>query len=348
MPQLTSSIQPQEATKLLLKKLPSRRMRDVVERRFGLKGGKRHTLDAIGKEYKITRERVRQIETDALRHLAESSTSSDIQPTLHALEAHIRNHGSVMAEPHLFATVAVARLHPHVRLLMNVGRQFQSVDETDDYRERWALDRAAVERGEKIMTGVVRDLEGRGAPVSEKELHETIGRNVRELTEETPEGEHVLAALRETHKLIRKNPYGEYGLTSWTTVNPRGVRDKAYVVLNKERKPMHFENVARAITNAGWSKKKAHPQTVHNELIKDSRFVLVGRGLYALKEWGYEPGTVKDVMVSTLKEASQPMTKDDVIQKVLGQRFVKAPTILLNLQNKSLFRRLDDGKYTLV
>jgi hypothetical protein len=250
-------MQPQEATKLLLKKLSSRRMRDVVERRFGLKGGKRHTLDAIGKGYKITRERVRQIESDAIRHLAESSASADIQPTFRALEAHILNHGSVMAEPHLFATVADARSYPHVRLLMNIGHQFHLVDENDEYRERWALHQTDVERGEKIMAGVVRDLKERNTPVSEKELHEMISRNMRETAADQPAEEPVLSALRETHKSIRKNPYGEYGLTSWAAVSPRGVRDKAHVVLAKSGKPMHFQDVARAITTVGWSKRKA-------------------------------------------------------------------------------------------
>jgi hypothetical protein len=106
--------------------------------------------------------------------------------------------------------------------------------------------------------------------------------------------------------------------------------------------------VAERIDKAGWSKRRAHPQTVHNELIKDPRFVLIGRGLYALKEWGYEPGVVREILVSVMKEAGTPLSKDDIVRLVSERRFVKPQTILLNLQNKSLFRRTEDGKYTLV
>ena len=51
---------------------------------------------------------------------------------------------------------------------------------------------------------------------------------------------------------------------------------------------MHFKEVAEAISKTFG--KKTHYATCHNELIKDSRFVLVGRGMYALAEWGYQAG----------------------------------------------------------
>ena len=126
------------------------------------------------------------------------------------------------------------------------------------------------------------------------------------------------------------------------------MRDKAYVALSRAKKPLHFTDVARAITSASWSNRKAHPQTVHNELIKDSRFVLVGRGFYALREWGYEPGVVRDVIVRTLKDSPRPLPKEKIVELVLQKRLVKPPTVFLNLQNKTIFKRLDDGTYTLV
>lgn len=116
--------------------------------------------------------------------------------------------------------------------------------------------------------------------------------------------------------------------------------------MSRTGKPLHFREVATAISKSGWSAKKAHPQTVHNELIKDSRFVLVGRGTYGLAEWGYTPGTVANVIVSLLKSAKKPLTKEEIAQKVLAARFVKPNTVFLNLQNRELFRRTPEG-YTL-
>lgn len=347
MTKINLSIPPQEATKIILKKLPTKRMRDVLEKRFGLKGSRRHTLESIGREYKITRERVRQIEADALKHLGREENLAEIKPVLTAIHDHIKNHGEVMAENHLFSTLTDKRYHSHLALLLGIGNGFRLAPETDYYHNRWAVNTTSVDKVETIMKNVVGDLSLKGKPVSKKELDAIVDRNAKSVSGSALES-HVLESYLVSSKVIDKNPYGEYGLVTWPTINPRGIKDKAYVALSKEGKAMHFLEIAGAINSAGWSKRKAHPQTVHNELIKDHRFVLVGRGLYALKEWGYEPGVVRDVLVSVLKEAKKPLEKEEIIKGVLERRFVKAPTILLNLQNKNLFKRNEDGKYTLV
>jgi len=55
---------------LWLSKL-NEKQREVVERRFGLHGHERSTLEEVGQEIGVTRERVRQIQMDALRRLRE-------------------------------------------------------------------------------------------------------------------------------------------------------------------------------------------------------------------------------------------------------------------------------------
>ena len=338
---------PQEATKAILKNLPSRRMRDVVEKRFGLRGGSAHTLQAIGKEYKITRERVRQIEYEALKQLRKEDHLNDAAPVFQAIMAHVASNGGMMAEHELFASLCENRYHPHVGLLLDISPAFQRVAETDDFHQRWTVNKEHGASAEKIVASVVKELEESKRTVSADELHASVARAAKEVRGEAPE-QHVIQSLLASSKSIRKNPYGEFGLAWWPSINPSGVKDKAYVAIVKAGTPLHFREVAEVINKAGWSKKKAHPQTVHNELIKDKRFVLVGRGLYALKEWGYEPGAVRDVIVSVLKDARKSLTKDEIVTAATKKRLVKVPTILLNLQNKKLFKRLNDGTYALV
>ncbi|MEK7074256.1 MAG: sigma factor-like helix-turn-helix DNA-binding protein [Patescibacteria group bacterium] len=338
---------PQEATKIILKNLPSRRMRDVVEKRFGLRGGGAHTLQAIGKEYKITRERVRQIEYDALKQLRKDEHLQDVAPVFQAIKAHVTAHGGIMTEHELLASLCDSRYHPHVSLLLDIGPSFHRVAESNDYHQRWAVNKDIAHRVEKVLDASVKELEGNKRTVSAEELHGVISRAAKEVHGENVE-DHVVQTMLATSKHIHKNPYNEYGLAWWPSINPSGVKDKAYVAITKAAKPLHFREVAEVINKAGWSKKKAHPQTVHNELIKDKRFVLVGRGLYALKEWGYEPGAVRDVIVSVLREARKSLTKDEIVTQATKKRLVKVPTILLNLQNKKLFKHLSDGTYTLV
>lgn len=340
-------ISPNDAVKILLQSLPAKRMRDVLERRFGLKGGKKATLEEIGGAYKITRERVRQIEADAMRRLRERD-HEEVRPLLISLESVVREHGDVMADHHLMSYSASPRIHPHLQFLLHTHPGFSYIAETEAFHPRWTGDRAVAEEAEKTMTRVAKRLEESGIPVAEDRLHAF-------LTAEAGAGgkealsEKVRHAYLQSAKLIKRNPYGEYGLVSWPTVCPRGIKDKAYAALFKAGRPMHFRDVASAIDRAGWSgKKKAHPQTVHNELIKDPRFILVGRGIYALKDWGYESGTVRDILVSLLTNSPHPLTRDELVRQAGERRMVKAQTILLNLQDRTYFKRTEDGGYTLV
>ncbi|MDP6703964.1 MAG: HTH domain-containing protein, partial [archaeon] len=129
---------------------------------------------------------------------------------------------------------------------------------------------------------------------------------------------------------------------------PKGIKDKAYVVLKNTGKPLHFTQVAALIAELqevlAKTQKQVLPQTVHNELIKDPRFVLVGRGMYALREWGYQAGTVKDVLKAVLKKHG-PLTKQELMKAAKKEREVKDSTILLNLQDKNVFAKDAQGRY---
>ncbi|MEK7176190.1 MAG: hypothetical protein AAB695_02330, partial [Patescibacteria group bacterium] len=122
----------------------------------------------------------------------------------------------------------------------------------------------------------------------------------------------------------------------------KGVRDYAYLAVKRHGEPMHFSEVAQAIGTL--FSKKAHIATTHNELIKDPRFVLVGRGLYALSEWGYMSGVVKDV-IRKIIEKEGPLTREKIVEKVLKERYVKENTILVNLQNSKYFKKDKDNHY---
>lgn len=322
-------------------------MQDVIRRRFGLSGGKVATLESIGREYKITRERVRQIEADALKLLRRDEHLTALRPLFQVLEARLAGLGNLAAHHRFLSECTDKANHRDLVLLLTLNKLFHRLPETDAQHERWTLDRQIAAAVEKVLAGLAHDLEKTTATVSEQKLYEIAAKNAVEVMGHEPE-QPVLEAYLAISKLISKNPYGEYGLISWPTISPTGVKDKAYAALAKSGQPLHFRQVALAIDQAGWSRRKAHPQTVHNELIKDKRFVLVGRGLYGLAQWGFEPGAVREVLMSVFKAAQKPLSKEQAIKLVLEKRAVKPQTILLNLQNKSLFRKTDNETYTLV
>jgi len=76
--------------------------------------------------------------------------------------------------------------------------------------------------------------------------------------------------------------------------------------------------------------------------------VLIGRGIYALRDWGYKPGRVVDVIKEILKKATRPLTQEEIIKRVKEQRFAQENTIILNLHNKKYFKKLPDKRYTLI
>lgn len=340
-------LHPQDAAKYICGTLPARRMRDVLERRFGLKGGHKATLEEIGAIYKITRERVRQIEADAIRRVARPENLSYMDPLLNTISEDLSLRGEVVSSAPLFEALAERRAHPHLHFLLSLAPAFSFLPETDEFHPRWTINVSTATLAEETMCETARVLETYGYPIGQDALMEIVAR-AAEGVFHRPVAQAHLETYAATSKVIRQNPYGEFGLVSWPAVTPRGIKDKAYTAFRHHAHPAHFLEVARLIDQGGWSRKKVHPQTVHNELIKDSRFVLVGRGLYALREWGYEEGSVREVITSLLKAAKNPLTRDEIISMASTKRMVKPQTILLNLQNRDLFRKTEDGKYTLV
>lgn len=340
---LISPIHPRELAHQLLAALPER-SRVVLERRFGL-SDEPETLETIAKSFAVTRERIRQIERATLQHFSQLAPNAPFAPTLKALQEHFQRHGDVFEESKLLNSVAEPGDHNHILFFLAASTLFQPRSEDSWWHRRWYTSRDALRAAEAIVRRTIYALEAIGKPVPPPQFSGMVRECARQVFGEIPEGE-VLTSYLALSKQIRQNPYNEFGLVAWPTIKPRGARDRAYLVLSHTGKPMHFREVAAAISKAGWSPKKAHPGSVHNELIKDERTILVGQGLYALREWGHEPGVLKDVIRSVLAAAGRPLSKEEIVRRVLERRMVKPNSVHLALYDKGLFVKTDEG-YTL-
>jgi hypothetical protein len=304
------------------------RTKEVISRRFGLVGEK-ETLEAVGVAFKITRERVRQIERDGLRKLSDSLSTPVCQKILKEYASYLKKNGSIKREDLMLLEFGENNFQNHVFFLLTLAGGFFRIPETENFHAYWTIDKKADIKIQKTLQSFISKLEKIQKPVA------------------LPA--YVPLSLVEVSKKIILGPKGLYGLKEWPEVNPRGIKDKAYIVLKEEEKPLHFTEVATLINSSSIfnSHKNVIPQTVHNELIKDPRFVLVGRGLYGLKEWGYEPGVVRDVIYREIKNSGKPLPEQEIVKKVLNQRRVQPGTILLNLRNKKYFAKDDEGRYTI-
>lgn len=337
------SFSPKTVTRDLLIELPER-SKKVLTHRFGLSGtGERRTLDAIGKEYGITRERIRQIESHGIASIRDSEHYKRHSPSIEDLKRALHELGGVMAEHVILEEIPKSNAERnHIVFLLNVGHQFNYKREDNDFHARWHVDGSLSDAVERALSKLYKVV-GTDKLIPEEEFMRQFEAFLQEEGVKSRPSDHVARWLRISKRLAR-NPLGEWGRIESPHVRIRNTRDFAYLTLKRHGSPMHFTEVARGITKLFG--RETHPATTHNELIKDKRFVLVGRGLYALNEWGYAPGVVRDVIHNILKKEG-PLSRNDIIERVKRERYVKDATVLVNLQSGA-FQRMTDGKYSIL
>ncbi len=335
------SFQPKQITKKLVKILPER-SQDVITKRYGLGlSSDTLTLEAIGKEYGITRERVRQIEENSLAMLRKSEEFKKNQETFTELHNILVDLGSVISEDELLNHLSKNEsVRNHIHFLLVLGNEFKKIKEDDHFKHRWHVDGQVADKIETAIKSLYKSL-SKDTLVSDSEIIESFIANAPDLATKYKR-EEIIRRYLDISKRIGRNPLGEWGRAESPNINVKGIRDYAFLVIRRHGSPIHFREVAEQINKL--FDKKAHVATCHNELIKDPRFVLVGRGLYALTDWGYASGVVRDV-INKLIEKHGPLTKEEIIAKVLKERYVKENTILVNLQNQKYFKKDKQGKY---
>ncbi len=340
----TITFKPKQTTRRLLAVLPDR-AREVLVSRYGLgKSTEKMTLDAIGKVYGITRERVRQIENYAIANIRKADAYKAEKAVFGELENLIHTLGGIVVEEDFLGHVTKDKsLHNHINFLLVIGDTFKKRKEDNEFKHRWHVNEALAKQVEeslrKLYTGLkTEDL------LPESEMVAKFFEHLEGVSEKYKNQE-VMKRWLALSKTIGRNAIGEWGVAHSPNVKTKGMRDYAFLVIRKHGSPIHFKEVAKQISTL--FNKKAHVATTHNELIKDPRFVLVGRGLYALAEWGYMSGVVKDVIKKVL-EKHGALSKDEIIEKVMKERYVKENTIMVNLQNQKYFKKDKEGKYSVV
>lgn len=337
------SFKPKEIVKKLLSELPER-SKNVLIKRYGLgKETSKNTLESIGQEYSITRERVRQIEEHGLNLIRKSEQYKDIEPAFTELKGVIDDLGGLISEKELLDMISKTEsIRNSVHFMLVVGDFFLKHKENEHFIHRWSIDNEISSSVENSIKQLYESLKTDDI-ISESEIIGSFLNSLKDVSEKY-RNEEMAKRWLQLSKKISQNPLGEWGRSDSPNINVKGIRDYAFLVIRRHGSPIHFREVAEEIQKL--FKKKAHVATCHNELIKDKRFVLVGRGLYALTDWGYSNGVVRDVIREIL-EKEGPLNKDEIIEKVLKERYVKENTVLVNLQNNKVFKKGSDNNYTL-
>jgi len=310
----------------------SDRQKEILEGRYGISGLPMLTLAELGHKYGLTRERIRQIEALGIKGAKDSASGNGFGDFIKTVSLQLKNSGGIKREDLLVENLGGAARSNQVKFLLEMSKRFHYSKDSANFYPYWYLSEANQKNAMSFVSYVLKNSEqGNFAAVFDTAakkfgLADTVASNYASVS-----------------KRIAQNVFGEFGLSSRPEINPKTARDWAYLVLKKEKRPLHFNEIASLVSNL--RQKEAHAPTIHNELIKDERFVLVGKGTYTLGEFGVVPGTAKEIIGHFLKKHG-PMKSNDIVKTVLKQRLFKENTILINLQNRKNFKRLGDGRYT--
>jgi len=331
----------------IIERLPSRTS-SIIEKRFGIRG-RVFTLQSIGDKYGITRERVRQIEKAALMSIRKNFYK-ELSPFLDYLKTYIDKHGSLMEENSIVESLLsefhissnVEFFRGHILLGLKLGEErLKKFCSSEEFWSHWVTNEETADKVKLTLRDLVPFLKRTGHPLTLGEVRNFFARRGIKTN-----NLHITSYIA-VSKDIYSNYFHYFGLLDWPEIKPRGIKDKSFLVMKNLGKPLHFRELTEAINKYIPSAKKVLPQTVHNELIKDARFVLIGRGIYALREWGYQPGTVKDVITRLLRK-NGPMSQSRILRAVLKERLVKPSTVILNLHNNREFIRDSKGNFRLL
>lgn len=318
--------------------------KQVVTKRFSLDDKPKQTLEVIGKHFDVTRERIRQIENTALKKLQRNIMTSHLRKISDVARKVLQENGGMMTRDVLISK-ALKVLHVDSQYSANVLRFALRLDEKISEVKRATnfhpfyhfsdISLSRIQAGYKIMRKTLQ---------AKKQVMSFAAIFKESSAELAPLGKQNIEAIAQiTPKILEVEP-GIVGLSRWRNINPKSIKDKAILIFEKEKKPLHFIELANQISTFGDVKKTVTIQAVHNDLIRYEEFVLVGRGMYALSKWGVPAGTVMDIIAKVLKEKG-PLSRKEIIASVKALRDVKENTISLNLQKGDAFVRVGRAVY---
>ncbi len=371
-----------DINKLLLTNL-NKREQDIVSRRFGLSEPKKQTLEEIGRDHNLTRERIRQLESVALKKIKELKI---LEKNINTLNDHIINlineYGGLIELNYLlehliilannnYSNKEIYKNNYYFIISKLLNNNIKEITSSKQLKKCLTKNNTNINHAEKIIHELSKNIQSKNSILTTNEII-SLAKNLNTFKINKPKlssinqvdvlpalkkltsndltiikQEKPLYSLLVAAQNIEQNKLGYWGINNWSEIKPKTINEKIYLILKENKKPMHFTQIAEEINKIQFDKKKANAATVHNELILGEKYVLVGRGMYTLTEWGYKKGTVTEIIADIIKTSKNPISRDEIIDKVLKQRLVKRTTVILALTNNKQFLK-NNNSYTLI
>jgi hypothetical protein len=340
-----------------------KRNQDILNKRFSLNGGKTYTLEDIGSYYDITRERIRQIESNAIKEINQllsgnlktkgwkidgslETTYLSLKKRLHGADFIILQHEiDAILNEHFGDTFT----HGYLMLFMEV-LGYKNIPNTfigfrGTTKTAWCL---AAKYRKKEIEATFQALDVIFDNTSKISLFDlTI--QAKKNTKNKISNDSIHVALKACKEIEVANDSVSIKFTYL-----RNVADKAYRILEANGKPMHYSAIAREINllnKESSSFKPVKDRNLTNQLVQDNRFIAIAKsGEWGLSTWEQLSNiTIVEAMEQVLHKAGEPMSRQGLAEGVLELRpdasMKSLITYLNDLSDK--FTRVDKGRYAL-
>jgi hypothetical protein len=302
-----NSINPENLLHELFSDVDERTM-NVISRRYGLLDGEAETLASIGESYNVTRERIRQIQSKAIKRFGRKISSKRYEPTLLLIEENIRNHSHIITDEEadiLVPEIIKSKKYDGssvMNLLCDLGlyktcnlKGFTYYTVKSDHLEPALL-----------IPSVIKLLKRSSKPISMENLINEVKKN-KKVNAKPEILSAVLIKVGETDPRIEQIS-NQYILSRSTTSRNIALITK---ILEDENIPLHFTEIASRVNDQLPKSLSLDVRRIHGILIESDCFSHTGqRGTYALTLWGFRKDSTLQIAKECILNAGFPVHFD--------------------------------------
>lgn len=345
------SLSPKEFVEYMLSLLSSERDREILSRRWGFWDGEKTTLEELGANFALTRERVRQIQAKAeltVRGIYQIDSVQDwfIKTRQKQIEAYLaENHGAAKLEEVLPDDESENDLA--LKFISTVFGIHPACAATS-FPTSGKLEFASQELISKFLTieeNLKQILISKGKPADFAKAYSDLQRY-------DPSVEREFAKrVIELSEVVGFDSAGHVCLRSWDCFNPQYITEMAAKALLEIGQPAHYTHIVDKMNVLFPTRAPFNLHSVHGRIIQaDSKFVCVRPGVYALKNWGLaRPPFIKDFLVQSISSRGGTAIVDELAAEGRTRYGFKDTSVRMTLSfNTHIFKVMPDGTCKLI
>jgi len=338
----------------LFDKCGNDKAKDIIKRRYGLVNGERQTLEEIGEHYKVTRERIRQIQVKALKRMRHP-TSLAVKPLINLIEVVIFQNGGLLSaeEADRIIPKALGGISEDGSSVLDLvcdlrGIQSCKIGDIPIYSP--LLNGVSLcKLSEKIIvlikkeslgidvSSIVRQIKLFGKITDERFNPQDF---VLKYCKTDPRIEEIGLASAEVEVIFRHYTSG-FAKKGWVDLMVR--------VLEEEQMPLHFTEITNKVNDLmSNTRRQLDVRRAHSVLIESEAFAHSGiHGTYGLTSWGLRKDTTPELVEECLRKAGFPLHWKQIYNYVSKYKDSKQESITSVLETNRMFKKIESGIYGL-